>query len=111
MRRERSQWVGTLLFWTFEGSRVGGQVDASPARVAPGNTVSAWRPPPRRNRAEREATGDPRLSLEERYPSREAYLDRVRQAAEALAREGYLLTDDVPLSVAAGARLWDHSTR
>ena len=56
-------------------------------------------------------TGDPRLSVAERYASREAYLDRVRQAAEALAREGYLLVDDVPLSVAAGARFWDHFTR
>ncbi|MGH7404025.1 MAG: alpha/beta hydrolase domain-containing protein, partial [Candidatus Rokuibacteriota bacterium] len=64
-----------------------------------------------RNRAEREATGDLRMSVAERYPSREAYLERVRQAAEALAREGYLLADDVPLSVAAGARLWDHFTR
>ena len=64
-----------------------------------------------RNRAEREATGDPRLSVAEHYPSREAYLDRVRQAALALAREGYLLEADVPLSVAAGARLWDHFTR
>jgi hypothetical protein len=51
------------------------------------------------------------LSIAERYASREQYLERVRQAAEALAREGYLLADDVPLSVAAGARLWDHFTR
>ena len=67
--------------------------------------------PMARNRAEREATGDLRLSVAERYASRAAYLDRVRQAAEALAREGYLLVDDVPLSVAAGARFWDHFTR
>ena len=64
-----------------------------------------------RDRAEREATGDPRRSVAERYASREQYLDRVRQAAEALAREGYMLADDVPLSVAAGARFWDHFTR
>jgi hypothetical protein len=67
--------------------------------------------PMARDRAEREATRDPRLSVAERYASREAYLDRVRQAAEALAREGYMLVDDVPLSVAAGARFWDHFTR
>jgi hypothetical protein len=64
-----------------------------------------------RERAARAAAGDPRLSIAERYASREQYLERVRQAAEALAREGYLLADDVPLSVAAGARLWDHFTR
>ncbi|HYB70108.1 MAG TPA: alpha/beta hydrolase domain-containing protein [Candidatus Bathyarchaeia archaeon] len=64
-----------------------------------------------RTRAEREATGDPRPSIAERYPSRAEYLERVRRAAEALAREGYLLQEDVPLSVAAGARLWDHFAR
>jgi hypothetical protein len=64
-----------------------------------------------RTRAEREAAGDPRPAIAERYPDRAAYLDRVRQAAEALAREGYLLPEDVALSIAAGARLWDHFTR
>ena len=81
--------------------------------AAPSSSWSSREPccPLARNRAEREATGDPRLSVAERYASREAYLDRVRQAAEALAREGYMLADDVPLSVAAGARFWDHFTR
>ena len=64
-----------------------------------------------RTRAERETSGDPRPSIAERYASREAYLDRVREAARALARDGYLLEDDVPLSMAAGGRLWDHFTR
>jgi len=59
---------------------------------------------------EREAAGDPRLSIEERYRSREEYLARVRQAAVALAQEGYLLEEDVELSVTFAARLWDHLT-
>jgi hypothetical protein len=62
-------------------------------------------------KALRESAGDPRLSISERYPSRAAYLDRVREAARALTRDGYLLEDDIPLSVAAAARLWDHFTR
>jgi hypothetical protein len=64
-----------------------------------------------RTRAEREAAGDPRPAIAERYASRAAYLELVRRAAQALARDGYLLADDVALSVAAGARLWDHFTR
>jgi hypothetical protein len=60
-----------------------------------------------RTAAERAATGDPRPSIAERYASRGEYLARVRAAALALAREGYLLDEDVELSVAAGARLWD----
>ena len=60
-----------------------------------------------RTRAEREAAGDPRPSIEERYASRADYLERVRVAARALTRAGYLLEEDVELSVAAGGRLWD----
>jgi hypothetical protein len=64
-----------------------------------------------RTRAERERAGDPRPSIEERYASRVDYLERVRQAATKLVADGYLLEDDIALSVAAGARLWDHFTR
>ncbi|MEK7879299.1 MAG: alpha/beta hydrolase domain-containing protein, partial [candidate division NC10 bacterium] len=61
-----------------------------------------------RTRREREAAGDPRPSIEERYRSREDYLARVRQATVALAKEGYILRDDVELSVTFAARMWDH---
>ena len=45
-------------------------------------------------RAERERTGDPRPSLEERYPTPEAYADAVRQAALWLIEERLLLAAD-----------------
>jgi hypothetical protein len=89
--------------WNLRHADIGG---AEQLLVFAGATI-----PLARERAARAAAGDPRLSIAERYASREQYLERVRQAAEALAREGYLLADDVPLSVAAGARLWDHFTR
>ena len=54
-----------------------------------------------RTRADRAATGDPRPSLEERYPSHQAYVDQVRAAAEALARDRFLLQEDVDRIVAA----------
>jgi len=60
-----------------------------------------------RTRAEREAAGDPRPSIAERYASREDYLARVRKAAEALAAAGYLLEEDVETSLGFGARMWD----
>ncbi len=50
-------------------------------------------------------------SVEERYASRADYLERVREAARALAHAGYLLEEDVELSVAAASRLWDHFAR
>jgi len=48
-----------------------------------------------RTAADRMALGDPRLSIEERYPSHDAYMDRVGFAAEALHQEGFLLEEDV----------------
>lgn len=51
-------------------------------------------------RAARLASGDPRLSLEERYPSPAAYVAAVRLAAEALCRERLLLVEDVERIVA-----------
>jgi hypothetical protein len=47
-----------------------------------------------KTRAERVASGDPRLSLEERYPTHEAYVTAVRRAADGLVRERLLLRAD-----------------
>jgi hypothetical protein len=52
-------------------------------------------------RAEREAAGDPRPSLAERYGSREAYIARVGAAAAALVAERLLLPADAEAYVAA----------
>lgn len=46
-------------------------------------------------RGERLASGDPRPSLEERYPDLQAYLDVVAAAAQGLAGERLLLGEDV----------------
>ncbi len=61
-----------------------------------------------RTRAERERTGDPRLSLEERYPTREAYVAKVTEAANALVATRYLLPEDrdSAIKAAEGARGW-----
>lgn len=53
--------------------------------------------------AEREANGDPRLSLAERYATPEAYVAAVRAAAERLAVERLLLSEDVAAINAAAA--------
>ena len=47
-----------------------------------------------RTKAERLASGDPRLSLEERYGTHKKYVAQVRAAAERLVRGRYLLQDD-----------------
>ena len=50
-------------------------------------------------RAERLAAGDPRLSIEERYPSKEAYVAAFRKAATISSRSRYLLPDDAKLLI------------
>ena len=49
---------------------------------------------PTTTEAERLATGDPRLSLEERYGNHGGYVNAARHAAQALRDEGFLLRED-----------------
>jgi hypothetical protein len=61
-------------------------------------------------KAERLAAGDPRPSIEERYPTRADYVDAVRAAAASLVRERFLLVEDydriVQAALAKGTDLW-----
>jgi hypothetical protein len=57
--------------------------------------------------AERQAAGDPRPSIEERYPSKEDYLRRVQQAAEALVQQGYLLAEDLSTLTEQASQRYD----
>jgi len=60
-----------------------------------------------RTRAERDASGDSRLSIEERYRDRFDYLGRIADAATTLVAEGYLLAEDVPDIITRAARHYD----
>ncbi|HZZ62356.1 MAG TPA: alpha/beta hydrolase domain-containing protein, partial [Roseiarcus sp.] len=50
-------------------------------------------------RAERLATGDPRLSIEERCPTSQAYVAAFEKAAADLVAKRYLLPEDAKLLV------------
>jgi len=54
-----------------------------------------------RTKAERLANGDPRPSVEERYPSHEAYVQAVASCCERLVSQGLLLQEDAERFVAA----------
>jgi hypothetical protein len=54
-----------------------------------------------KTKAARLAAGDPRLSLEERYPDHAAYVTAVTGAAQALENERFMLPEDVTRTVAA----------
>jgi len=59
-----------------------------------------------RTKAEREQSGDSRPSIEERYASRQEYLQRVRRVATDLVRERFVLQDDVEGVVQQAERTW-----
>lgn len=58
-------------------------------------------------RSDREASSDPQPSLEARYASRETYLGQLRQAAQQLVDDGYILEEDMDLIVTACAERYD----
>jgi hypothetical protein len=57
-----------------------------------------------KTRAERLTAGDPRLSIEERYPSLGAYVNKVAREANGLLRERFLLQEDVHRFIEAAAQ-------
>jgi hypothetical protein len=54
-----------------------------------------------RTKAERLRANDPRQSLEERYPTDQAFVRAVETAARALVRDRFLLQEDADRFVAA----------
>ena len=58
---------------------------------------------------ERKATGDPRRSIEERYPDRAAYEKAVRVDAMRLVEDGYELADDLELVVRNTLARYDYA--
>jgi hypothetical protein len=62
-------------------------------------------------RKQREAAGDPRRSIEERYRDRDAYLRAVRRDAERLVKDGYVLPDDLELVIRNAADRYDYALK
>jgi hypothetical protein len=57
-----------------------------------------------RTKQERLATGDPRPSIEERYPTRAVYVDAIKKAAADLVRQRFLLPEDAARLIAQAER-------
>lgn len=96
---EQAVPLATLTGWQFRSERIG-----SPRTLL---AMAGAHVPFPTTRTERERTGDPRRSVEERYASRAEYLRKVEEAGHRLASERYLLEDDVALIVEQAGRHWD----
>ena len=57
--------------------------------------------------SERQASGDPRASIAERYRDRDDYVAQARAAAERLAAARYILDEDIELAVEWAAKRYD----
>jgi len=91
--------LATYTGWNFRNNAIGGTEQFFPLL---GGYI-----PFARAKVEREQARDPRLSVEERYHSRDEYLKLVQDAAASLVRDGYLLSDDVPAIVKHAGEHWD----
>ena len=60
--------------------------------------------------AERQKSGDPRLSVAERYASRDEYLGKFAEATMKLIHERFLLPEDLPAMLERGEREWKEVT-
>jgi hypothetical protein len=98
----------------------------SPEVAAPLATLAGWNPrhpdqgspgdlmammgstlPFPRTRTEQEKNGDPRKSIEERYGSRAAYLEKVRDVTQKLIASRYVLAEDLESIVERAGKVWD----
>ena len=52
---------------------------------------------------ERAATGDPRVSILERYPCKAAFREAIGEAAQKLVAQGLMLQEDIERCMAAAA--------
>jgi hypothetical protein len=60
-----------------------------------------------RTKAERERTGDPRRSIEERYQNKAHYMGLYTQAALESIKEGHILSEDLEALLKAASEHWD----
>jgi hypothetical protein len=91
--------LATYLGWNFFSERSGPTTELV---ALTGSFV-----PFARTKAERERTNDPRPSIEERYTSKNEYLDLIRKAAANLVEKDYLREEDVPRIVQQAGARWD----
>jgi hypothetical protein len=90
--------LATYTGWNLRSPQIGAPTDLIQS------TGSYY--PLARTKSERERTGDPRPSIAERYPSMDAYLAKIQDAARALVARRLLLEDDVAFVTAAARTHW-----
>ena len=91
--------LATYMGWNLRNPSIGAPTEQYPLI---GSMVAFPR-----TRAEREKSGDPRLSIEERYKDEQEYLGKIEAAARELAKQRFLLEADIPQVVARAKQRWE----
>ena len=86
---------------TYTGYAYRAPVAGDPVPMVDGCDASGQRIPFSETQAQRVAAGDPRLSIQERYPDHASYVKRVTTAAQQLQAERLMLEMDVQAYIAA----------
>jgi hypothetical protein len=95
--------LGTYAGWNLRDPTIG----APEQRVA----FEASYIPFARTASERRKARDPRKSIEERYGSREDYLDRYGHALDDLVEQHFILPEDRAALLLRGQQDWEEATR
>lgn len=81
--------------------------DPAIERAAISQWLGWWIRAVARTKEQRLANGDSRLSIAERYSSRQEYLDKVKRAADDLVGQRFLRPEDVPAVMQSAERMWN----
>jgi len=99
--------LATYTGWNLRHADIGGEGQILASGGGSGGTLLGAILPFPATQQGREASGDPRRSIEERYTSKEAYLEQVEQATQAVIQERYLLTEDLDSIITQAAQHYD----
>ena len=87
--------LGTHMGWNLRHQDIGGSDQVIGTGGASGGTLRGSTIPFAATQKDREESGDPRLSVEERYSSKSQYLELVEQSTTKLITQRYILQEDV----------------
>jgi len=99
--------LATHTGWNLRHPDIGGAGQTLASGGASGGTLIGATIPFPATREAREATGDPRRAIAERYVSKADYLEQVRQAAQTLVQAKYLLAEDADEIIGQAAQHYD----
>ena len=91
--------LATATGWVFRPEAYGSPEDFYLLR-------GAW-VPLSATKAQRQKGKDPRLSLEERYASKEDFMGQVKAAVEKLIEQGFLAESDLESQIKQSGERWD----